>query len=93
MQRSRLHNKILTGVNIFLEKSNKFCVSILRKRKRAIFLRSFKEKYITDSKTFWETVDNVLFDKVRLREKISLVENDRIHSDDDTVAKTLTIVT
>ena len=54
MQRSRLHNKILTRVNIFLEKSNKFCVSILRKRKRAIFLRSFKEKYITDSKTFWQ---------------------------------------
>ena len=42
---------------------------------------------------FWQTVDKVLFDKVRLREKISLVENDRIHSDDDTVAKTLTIVT
>ena len=37
MQRGMLHNKILIGVNMFLQKSNKFCVSILRKRKQAIF--------------------------------------------------------
>ena len=92
MVRTRLRNKFLKNPTIenklAYAKQRNFCVSLLRKVKRENFANII-EKNITDSRKFWQTVKPFLSDKNKSKEKITLIKNDEIISDDLEVANTL----
>ena len=80
IKKSRIRNLLAEIKNI--------CVLLLRKTKREYF-SNLNAKDVTDNKTFWQIVKPLFSDKIKLREKITLVENDKSLSDVDKVAKTL----
>ena len=49
------------------------CVSLLRKKKTNYYVK-LDQKYLTDNKQFWWTVKPLLSDKIKLPQKITLVE-------------------
>ena len=59
-----------------------------KKSKKGIFA-NLNEKKITDNRKFWQTVKPFLSEKNKSREKITLVKNEEIISDDVEVANTL----
>lgn len=80
IKKSRIRNLLTEIKNI--------CVLLLRKTKREYF-SNLNAKDVTDNKTFWQIVKLLFSDKIKLREKITLAENDKSLSDVDKVAKTL----
>ena len=60
-------------------------MSILRKAKREYF-NKMNRNNITDNKKFWKTVKPYLSNKVRTTDKIKLVENEEIITNDQEVA-------
>lgn len=80
IKKSRIRNLLTEIKNI--------CVLLLRKTKREYF-SNHNAKDVTDNKTFWQIVKLLFSDKIKLREKITLAENDKSLSDVDKVAKTL----
>ena len=92
MKRTRLRNKFIkakTAENKFAyNKQRNYCVSLLRKSKKSYF-ENLDEKKITDSKTFWKTVKPYLSDKTISGDKITLIENEDLLSDNQTIAETL----
>lgn len=80
IKKSRMRNLLTEIKNI--------CVLLLRKTKREYF-SNLNAKDVTDNKTFWQIVKLLFSDKIKLREKITLAENDKSLSDVDKVAKTL----
>lgn len=80
IKKSRIRNLLAEIKNI--------CVLLLHKTKREYF-SNLNAKDVTDNKTFWQIVKPLFSDKIKLREKITLVENDKSLSDVDKVAKTL----
>ena len=92
IERTRLRNTFLknpTVANKFAYiKQRNFCVSLLRKVKREYFA-NLNEKNITDNRKFWQTIKPFLSEKNKSREKITLVKNEEIISDDVEVANTL----
>ena len=90
MKRSRLFNT-------FKKKKNKhnwmtyatqrnLCLSLLRKRKK-IFYNNLDVKKITDNKKFWKTVKPCFSDKYMKDERITLIEENEVISDDKSLAK------
>ena len=53
------------------------------------YFPNLNEKDITDSRKFWYTVKHFLSDKIKFRENIILVNNERITSDEWKGANTL----
>ena len=51
------------------------------------WLLYYNEKDINDNKTFWKTIKPFLSDKVRLANKITLIDNEEIIIDDYNSAK------
>ena len=94
MERTRLRNKFLKNPTIenklAYTKQRNFCVSLLRKVKKECF-SNINEKNITDNRKFWQTVKPFLSEKNKSKEKITLIKNDEILSDDLEVANTLNI--
>ena len=92
MERTRLRNNFLKNPLVANKlpytKQRNFCVSLLRKVKREYFA-NLNEKNITDNRKFWQTVKPFLSDKNKSREKIILIKNEEIISDDVEVLKTL----
>ena len=92
MERMRLRNNFLKNPivanKLAYTKQRNFCVSLLRKVKREYFA-NLNEKNITDNRKFWQTVKPFLSEKNKSREKITLVKNEEIISDDVEVANTL----
>ena len=92
MERTRLRNKFLKNPTIenklAYTKQRNFCVSLLRKVKREYFA-NINEKNIIDNRKFWQTVKPFLSEKNKSKEKITLIKNDEIISDDLEVANTL----
>ena len=92
MERTRLRNTFIKNPTIANElaytKQRNYCISLLRKVKKEYFANLI-EKNITDNRTFWQTVDPFLSEKNKSREKITLVKNEEIISDDVKVANTL----
>ena len=43
---------------------------------------------MTDNRVFWKIVKSKISDKVKIRSKITLIEDDKILSQDDEIAKT-----
>ena len=91
MKRSRLRNKFLnTKRDIDRKAYNKqrnYVVSLLRNEKKN-FYSNLATKVVTDNRTFWKTVKPLLSEKVTKHSKINLVEDDKIISRDDQIAKT-----
>ena len=92
MQRTCLRNKFLknpTNQNrLSYKKQIKFCLSLLIKEKKEYFA-NLNEKDITNNRKFWYTVKPFLSDKIKSRENIILINNERIMSDEVEIANTL----
>ena len=92
MVRTRLRNTFLKNPvvpnKLAYTKQRNFCLSLLRKVKRKYFA-NLNEKNITDNRKFWQTVKPFLSEKNKSREKITLVKNEEVISDDVEVANTL----
>ena len=92
MQGTRHGNKFLknpTNQSMFsYTKQRNFCLSLLRKEKKEHF-SNLNEKDITDKRKFCYTVKPFFLNKTKSREKIILLNNERITSDEVEVANTL----
>ena len=95
MERTRLRNTFLKNPivanKLAYTKQRNFCVSLLRKVKREYFA-NVNEKNITDNRNFWHTVKPFLSEKNKSREKVTLLKNEEIISNDVEVANTLTTI-
>ena len=82
MKITRLRIKFLK-TRVFKKKKREFskqkndCVSLVRKSKE-LYYSNLGEKKVTDNKTFWETIEPFLSDKVVSGEKVNLIEDDEI---------------
>ena len=89
MKRSSLRNRYLklpSVENFMAYKSQRnFCTNLLRQRKREYF-NKLDTKLISDNKTFWRTIKPFFTDKVHTTQKITLIENDEIITDNAKVA-------
>ena len=85
-KRTRLRNQFLknrTDKNKSRHtKQRNYCVSLLRKTKTQYY-SSLDEKNVTDNKAFWKTVKPFLSDKIISKEKITLIEENEIVSNDE----------
>ena len=86
MKRARFRNQFLkhrTDENKrWYKKQRNYCVSLLRKTKTQHY-SNLDEKNVTDNKAFWKTV------KPFLSDKIILIEENEIVSNDENTAKVL----
>ena len=80
-KRSNQNKKLYT-------KQRNYCVSLLRKTKKNHYA-NLKQKDIADNKQFWRTVKPLLSDKPKSNEKTTLVEGDKITSEDKSNAEFL----
>ena len=91
MKRSRLRNKFLnTKSDIDRKVYNKqrnYVVSLLRKEKKN-FYGNLDIGKVTDNRVFWKIVKPEISVKVKICSKITLVEDDKILSQDAEIAKT-----
>ena len=89
MKRSELESKYVknkTNENLkSYKKQRNFC-SKLYKKERKKYHERLDLKNVTDNKKFWKTVKPFLSDKVTTFPQITLVENDKIISDESKVA-------
>ena len=92
LQRTKLRNKFLKDPTehnkISYTKQRNWCVSLLRKEKKEYFA-NLNEKDIIDNKKFWQTVKLFLSEKLRSREKITLVEKEELVSSESDVAQSV----
>ena len=58
----------------------------MRKKKKKYFA-NLNEKDVTDNRKFWYTLKPFLLDKIKSRENIILVKNERITPDEVEVSK------
>ena len=91
MNRSRLRNRFLknkTDENkIAYTKQRNFCVSLFRKEKKKYYY-NLNPKKIADNKKFWKTVKPFLSEKGCIKEKITLIENEKIINNEEEIAET-----
>ena len=90
MKRSNLKNKYHKN-NSLINKNNytkmrNYCVSLVKKNKKNYY-SNLNTKDITDNKKFWKTVKPMFTDKVKHTENITLINNDTIISDKQSIAK------
>ena len=89
MQRTKLRNKYLKDPTehskISYTKQRNWCVSLLRKEKE--YFANLNEKDIIDNKKFCQTVKPFLSEKLKSREKITLVEKEELVSSESHVAQ------
>ena len=85
MKRSRLRNKFL-NIKSYIDrracnKQRNYVVSLLRKEKKN-FYGNLDISKVTDNRVFWKIVKPKISDKVKIHSKITLVEDDKILSQD-----------
>ena len=68
-----------------------YVVSLLRKENKD-FYGNLDISKVTDNRAFWKIVKPKISDKVKIRSKINLVEDDKILSQDAEIAKTFNIL-
>ena len=94
MEGTKLRNKFMKDPSVAnknsYNKQRNWCVSLFRKEKKK-YLANLNEKDITDNKKFWQTIKPFLSEKTKSREKITLIENKNLVSDDAEVANCLNI--
>ena len=90
MNRSRLLNKFKkdnSEQNKWgYKKQRNLCVKLLKKAKRT-FYNTLDVKKISDNKTFWKTIKPNFTEKTIKDQKITLVENDSVISEDSELAE------
>ena len=90
MKRSRLKNKYLknrTETNkLAYNKQRNLCVNFLKKVKSTYYER-LQPSSICDNKKFWKTVKPLFSEKTMSTDKITLIENNALVSDDQNVAE------
>ena len=90
MKRSKLKNKYDKKRNYenwsLYKKQRNYCLSLLRKTKKAYF-EKLNIKEIGDTKTFWKTTWPYFSDKDNKSSKITLVENNIVIADEERVAE------
>ena len=90
MTRSRLRNKFLKNPNVtnkeLYNKQRNYCVNLLRKTKKEYY-KNLDLTLIKDNKSFWENMKPLFSDKNKTRRKITLIEGDKIISNDAEVAQ------
>ena len=90
MLRTRLRNKY--NQSRIAEKWNNFrrqrnlCIKLFRTEKKRYY-NNLDVRLITDNKKFWKTVKPLFSDKIKTQNKIVLVENDDVISDDRQIAE------
>ena len=85
MHRSQLETKYRkqpTDINTECYRKQKNFCSKLYKRERKKYYSNLHLKQFTDNKTFWQNMKPSLSDKYKATEKITLVSDDKIFSDD-----------
>ena len=92
MKRLNLRNKYLKNRSEEdrqrFRKQRNLCVSLLRKTIRSYY-SNINEKNIIDNRNVWKTVKSMLSNKFVTSEKIALVDNDKIITNDKKIAKVL----
>ena len=90
MNRSRLFNKFKKDNSEqnkwAYKKQRNLCVKLLKKAKRT-FYNTLDVKKISDNKTFWKTIKPNFTEKTIKDQKITLVENDSVISEDSELAE------
>ena len=90
MQKTKLRNKFLKDPTehnkISYTNQRNWCVLLLRKEKKEYFA-DLNEKNITHNKRFWQTVKPFRLEKIKSREKITLVEKEELVSSESDVAQ------
>ena len=90
MQKTKLRNKFLKDPiehnKISYTKQRNWCVLLLRKEKKEYFA-DLNEKNIIVNKKFWQTVKPFRSEKIKSREKITLVEKEELVSSESDVAQ------
>ena len=85
MNRSRLLNRYrkekTEATRSAYKRQRNFCVKLLRKTKKE-FYNNLNVKYITENKLFLKTVKPSFTDKILKDERITLVENNKVVSDE-----------
>ena len=85
MNRSKLLNRYrkekTKGTRSAYKRQINICVKLLRKTKKE-FYNNLNVKYITKNKRFWKTVKPSFTDKNLKDERITLVENNKVVSDE-----------
>ena len=85
MNRSRLLNRYrkekTEATRSAYKRQRNFCVKLLRMTKKE-FYNNLNVKYITENKLFWKTVKPLFTDKTLKDERITLVENNKVVSDE-----------
>ena len=85
MNRSRLLNRYrkekTEATRSAYKRQRNFCVKLLRKTEKE-FYNNLNIKYITENKLFWKTVKPSFTDKTLKDERITLVENNKVVSDE-----------
>ena len=90
MNRSRLLNRYrkekTEATRSVYKRQRSFCVKLLRNTKKE-FCNNFSVKYITANKLFWKTVKLSFTEKTLEDERITLVENNKVVSDEGKLAE------
>ena len=90
MTRLRLRNKFLKTKSQECKqaynKQRNLCVTMIRKAKRNYF-NNLNVRNITDDKQFWKTVKLFFSSKVSDNERITVIEGDKVLSEDGKVAE------
>ena len=94
MKRTRLKNcsfkKNSEQNRLSYVKQRNYCVSLLRKTKKDYYT-NLNVKDIVDNKQFWRTVKPLFSDKPKSNEKITLVEDETVTTQDEQNADLLNI--
>ena len=90
MDRSRLRNKFLkhmTSSNkMAYNKQRNSCVNLCRKQKKQYY-KNLDIRKITDNRTFWKYVKPAFSEKSTKTDKITLIENNEILSEDNKISE------
>ena len=90
MNRTRLRNKYrkskTASDNKCYKAQRNLCKYLTRRIKKEYF-RNLDIKKITDNRTFWKTIAPLFSNKASKGEKINLIENDQIISDNKTISE------
>ena len=63
-----------------------YCVNLLKREKKKYY-NNLNIKIIVDNKTFWKTIKPLFSEKSKSRQKITLIEDDQIITDDTDIAE------
>ena len=86
MKRVRLRNVYLKKKRTEATKAaynfqRNICVTLLRKLKRSYF-ENLNVKLVRDNQKFWKNVASLFYNKIKSKERITLIKNENIISND-----------